>query len=232
MSATLLANLVVIVGAFVQGAAGLGFAMIVVPLLALIDLSLVPGPAMIALLSVAVIMAIQGRQEVSRPDLLGLLPGLLAGSALGAWLLALLPRTLLAPALGAIILIGVAAILSGRQVALNRPNLLVGGMVTGAMGTIAGIHGPPLAILFAGSPSGRARATIAWSFVLGAVLSLPHLAQARSDIAGLTRGLSLLPGLLVGLLLARLALGRSPPAWPRLAMLTLATSSRVERRRG
>ncbi|MEZ5652401.1 MAG: TSUP family transporter [Burkholderiaceae bacterium] len=226
MTNLLLANLVVLLGAFVQGAAGLGFAMVAVPLLALIDLDLVPGPAMIGLLTVALIMALQGRHEIRWPDLLRLLPGLVVGSAVGALLLVNLTRTQLAPVLGAIILIGVAAVVSGWRVPLNLVSLTAGGAAAGAMGTIAGIHGPPLAILFSSTRASEARAMIAWAFVLAALLSLASLWIAgRLAPAGLGQGLALLPGLLLGLLLARLALGRISPRWPRLAMLTLATLS-------
>jgi uncharacterized membrane protein YfcA len=228
LTTLLIANAIVLVAAFVQGAAGIGFAMIVVPLLALTDLAYVPGPALIALLALAVLMAVHGRGHVQWRDFLSLLPGLAAGSVFGAWLLDVIPPAWLGALLGAVILLGVAAIASGVRARLAAPQLLVGGTVAGAMGTIAGIHGPPLAILYASAPLERARAMIALAFVLAAILSLAALAAlGRVGPADLNRGLWLLPGLLLGLALARFAIGRLPARWLRVGMLAISGASGV-----
>jgi hypothetical protein len=52
-----LATLVMAVGAALQAAFGLGVALFVVPLLALIDFRLIPGPILLASVALALMMA-------------------------------------------------------------------------------------------------------------------------------------------------------------------------------
>jgi len=78
-----------------------------------------------------------------------------------------------------------------------------GGFVSGLMGTISGIHGPPLAVLYQRAEPARARATIAFVFVIASVLSLISLNSAgHFGHDEVLAGLALLPGLAVGYVLA------------------------------
>lgn len=226
MSTLALANAIVLLAAFVQAGTGIGFAMIAVPLLALVDLALVPGPALAAMVVLSALMARRGRGDIEVRDFRALLPGLVAGSVLGAVVLRLLPAEHLGTTVGAVILVAVAVTASGVHARITPVNLLAGGTAAGLMGTIAAIHGPPLAILYAGAPLARARAMIAVTFVIAALLSLGFLAAAgRFDWNGLLNGLALLPGVLAGFAIAQRAIGRIPARWLRAAMLALAGAS-------
>src|SRR5260370_7692119 len=59
-----LATLVMAIGAALQAAVGLGLALFVVPLLALIDVRLIPGPMLLASVALAVGMAYAGPPAV------------------------------------------------------------------------------------------------------------------------------------------------------------------------
>src|SRR5580693_10630858 len=71
LSATMLglATLVMAIGAALQAAVGLGMALFVVPLLALIDVRLIPGPVLLASMALAVMMAYRGRAAINRREL-------------------------------------------------------------------------------------------------------------------------------------------------------------------
>jgi len=86
LSATMLvvATLVMAVGAAIQAAVGLGLALFVVPLLALIDTRLVPGPMLLASIALAVMMAYRDRAAIDCRKLGLSLIGLCVGTAIGA----------------------------------------------------------------------------------------------------------------------------------------------------
>src|ERR1700680_3679767 len=84
-----LATLVMAVGAALQAAVGLGLSLFVVPLLALIDVRLIPGPMLLASVALALMMAHRGRAAINRREPTLSLIGLCMGTAIGAWGLSL-----------------------------------------------------------------------------------------------------------------------------------------------
>ena len=60
----LVANVIVGFAGFVQTTTGIGFAMVAVPMLVLIDLSYAPGPALFAMLFLSVAMVAGSWQNV------------------------------------------------------------------------------------------------------------------------------------------------------------------------
>lgn len=76
----ILATLVMAVGAALQAAVGLGLALFAVPLLALIDVRLIPGPMLLASMALAVMMAHRGRAAIDRRELALSLIGLCVGT--------------------------------------------------------------------------------------------------------------------------------------------------------
>jgi len=96
------------------------------------------------------------------------------------------------------------------------------------MGTVSGIHGPPLAVLYQKEPVEKTRATMALVFLIGYVISLIALAAAgHFDLRRGTLGLLLLPGLFIGFAAARKARGFLPAGVVRAMMLTIASASAV-----
>ena len=224
----LLANLIVCFAGFVQASAGIGFAMIAVPLLVLVDLGYAPGPSLFAMLFLSIAMAASGRRDIDRQGLSSLLPGLCVGTVAGALLLGALSPAWFGLVFGAIVL---AAIILGQIVAApprSRTSYGAGGFAAGLMGTISGIHGPPLAVLYQRADPARARATIALIFVIASVLSLVSLSlEGIFGRAQLLTGLSLLPGLAVGYFLAQRSRAHISDALARGVMLTIAGASAV-----
>lgn len=214
--------LTVFSAAVVQGLAGVGFAMLCVPVLALIDPGLVPGSMLVGMLGLSVLMAASERHAVVPRHFLFLLPGLLGGSAAGAVFLGLLPQQLLGLTLGVLVLLAVVVSIAGIRARLTNANLLGTAFGAGLMGTVSGIHGPPLAVLYANQSPPMARATIAWVFVLGSIMSLTALAFAgRFGWHQLERGLWLLLPAIGGFLMARLLRPYLPAQSVRLVMLGL-----------
>lgn len=223
-----LANLIVLAATAVQAATGIGFALVAIPLLALIDLAFVPGPSVFVMLFLALFMTTAGRAVIVREELLPVGGGVIAGAAVAAVLLAFLDLANMAPFFGALILAAVLLSLTGLHLSLTPRNLVGAGAVAGLMGTLSGIHGPPLALLYQRSDPEKARAMIAAIFTVAYVASIAALASAGYfGVKQVILGTALLPGFLLGYLLARRYLVLKNPAAFRRGVLAIAAASAV-----
>lgn len=224
----LLANLIVAAAGFVQASAGIGFAMIAVPLLVLIDPTYAPGPSLFVMLFLSLAMVAKARHQIDKDGLATLLPGLCVGTVAGALLLGALAPSAFGLTFGCIVL---TAILLGQLGFAPRQSLAasgLGGFCAGLMGTVSGIHGPPLAVLYQRAAPARAHATIALIFVIGSVLSLASLyAENLFGTLEMLAGLSLIPGLIAGYAVATLCRGLISDALARNLMLVVAATSSV-----
>ncbi len=224
----LLANLIVVVAGFVQASAGIGFAMIAVPLLVLIDPTYAPGPSLFVMLFLSLAMVAKARRHIDKNGLATLLPGLCVGTVAGALLLGALSPSSFGLAFGGIVLTAIVLGQFGFAPRQSRTASGVGGFCAGLMGTLSGIHGPPLAVLYQRAEPARAHATIALIFVIGSVLSLASLyAENLFGKLEFLLGLSLIPGLIAGYVLARLCRGLISDRMARNLMLVIAATSSV-----
>jgi len=224
----LIANAIVAFAGFVQTTTGVGFSMIAVPMLVLVDLIYAPGPSLFVMLFLAIAMVLGSWRDVDRHGFGFLLPGLLVGTVVGSQVLGLLSATAFGLVFGFIVL---GALALGRIGFAPEPSPVVnasGGFVSGLMGTISGIHGPPLAVIYQRSEPARARATIAFVFVIASVLSLISLYSTghfgkEEAVAGLT----LLPGLAIGFTVAHTGRRFVSDGVARNAMLAIAAISAI-----
>jgi uncharacterized membrane protein YfcA len=230
LSATMLivATVIMAIGAALQAAVGLGLALFVVPLLALIDTRLIPGPILFASVGLAAMMALRGRAAINRQDLTVSLIGLCIGTAIGAWGLSLVAPASLTKLFALLILAAVLVSLLGTGVRVGRGALLMGGGAAGIMGTMVGIHGPPIALVFQNAEPAQARAMLGAFFAVGYAMSVAALAVVglfgRQE---LTLGLLLLPGVGIGCAIAPLAARFLDRRRLRIAILTISGASAV-----
>jgi uncharacterized membrane protein YfcA len=230
LSATMLilATLVMAIGAAIQAAVGLGLALFVVPLLALIDVRLIPGPMLLASVALAAIMAHRGRAAIDRRGLALSLIGLCVGTAVGAWGLSLIAPASLTKLFALMILTAVLVSLLGTGVRVSRGALLAGGGAAGIMGTMVGIHGPPIALVFQNAEPAQARAMLGAFFAVGYAMSVAALAAVglfgRQE---LVLGLLLLPGVGIGYATAPLVARFLDRGRLRVAILTISGASAV-----
>lgn len=224
----LVANVIVGFAGFVQTTTGVGFAMVAVPMLVLVDLSYAPGPSLFVMLFLSIAMIAGSWSDVDRQGFATLFPGLFLGTIAGSRLLGMLSASAFGLVFGFIVL---AALALGRMGFAPRQSPVVnasGGFVSGLMGTISGIHGPPLAVLYQRADPARARATIAFVFVIASVLSLVSLNSAgyfgRDEALA---GLALVPGLVVGFVLASTGRRFISDSVARNAMLWIAAISAI-----
>lgn len=212
------------VGAFVQRLSGIGFSLIVAPLLALAS-----GPhegiALTNLLTIVVALTALATsvKHVDKAKSAVLVPTGLIGVVPGVFVFRLLPAGALQVAVGAVIGLGLMAIVVAPRLRL-APRLAVticAGLVSGFTTTVAGAGGPALTVyaVVTGWPQPEFAATgqIAYATQAMAALGIrgfPHFSPGWIGIAVAAT----LCGLIAGVFVA----GRISPVLARRAAVTLA----------
>lgn len=227
--ATLLAaNLVMFVASAVQASVGVGIALVSVPLLALLHPQLVPGPMLLSGSLVALVTAYRERHVIN-PGGFGLsLFGLALGTVIGALALNALHGPDVERVFAVLILIAVGLSVAGLRVKPTPLSLGVGGTAAGIMGTMVGIHGPPISIVFQDARPDYARAMLGAFFFIAYLSSCVALAPfGLFGLLELKRAAALLPGVCAGLLVAPLVSGRVSQAQLRAAILLISAGSAV-----
>ena len=192
-----------------QAAVGIGMALFAVPLLVLIDPQFVPGPMLLAGVLVPLSAAWREWHAVDTQSIAPALLGLAAGTLVGALALSVLNPAYLGKVFGALVLLAVAISLSGIRLNPTRPALIAGSGAAGIMGTMVGIHGPPVALVFQNAQPAVARAMMGTIFVLGR----PHLGCRARRLRAVRHFRAapdrvLLPGTVAGILAAPLLMRR------------------------
>lgn len=190
-------------GSALQASVGIGLALLVVPLLALVDQSFIPGPMLLAGVMLASLTAYRERTAIDVAALRSSLIGLAIGTILGALALKLASGPHLDKVFGGLVLLAVLLSVSGYKFNATPRSLMVAGGAAGMMGAMVGIHGPPISLVFQNTQPRVARAMLGAFFsvaYLGAVAALA--AFGLFGIPELVRAAILLPGVVVGLVAA------------------------------
>ncbi len=134
-------------GAVVQGSVGFGLALVVVPAMTLVSPEALPATVLLLTMPLASVMAARERHAIYAPGLVYLLSGRLLGTLGGLGLLLLVPDDYLSVLFGSLVVVAALASSSNPNIDLSNRTRVGGGIVSGVMGTAAGIGGPPLALI-------------------------------------------------------------------------------------
>jgi uncharacterized protein len=221
-----LESVIVAVASALQASTGMGMALLAAPLLALIDPALVPGPVLCAVMVLSAVVAWRERDTLDGRMLAPAILGLFVGTAIGTTVLALFVGWHLAQVFAALILGAVLLSLFGMPIRAGRFALLLGGAASGVLGTMAGVHGPPIALVMQHEPPERLRAMLCAFFAIGCAIALLALASIRVfGVAEVGLGLKLLPGVAVGLVFAPVIAARIDRRRARIAVLAISALS-------
>lgn len=219
---------IIMAASAIQATVGMGMALIGVPLLALVDPRFIPGPMLLAGLVQTVASAYRARHHLDSKDLGWSVAGLAAGTLVGAVILANFSGPSLPRLFGALVLTAVAISASGVRIAATRRAFLIAGGAAGVMGTMVGIHGPPIALVLQNAKPDTIRAMLSAFFTVagaGAVVALVAVGLFGTRELVLTA--ILVPGVLAGFLIAplfgRFVAGRAM----RIAILAVSAAGGV-----
>jgi uncharacterized membrane protein YfcA len=221
-----IAVMIVAAGSALQAATGMGMALFAAPLLALIDPAFVPGPVLCAVMALSAAVAWRERAAIDRRILFVSLLGFSAGCAISAVLLAVLIGRDLGRVFAALILAAVFLSVAGLRIRISKLALLIGGAASGVLGTMAGVQGPPIALVLQHEAPDRLRATLCAFFASGSLASLTALAAAGLfGIGKLGLGLELMPGVALGFAIAPFFARRIERRQARAAVLVISMLS-------
>ncbi len=158
--------------AVVQGSIGMGFNILSVPILALVDPVLAPVPQLVVSLPLSLAVATRERSDIDLRGLWWILAGRIPGALIGLALLAMATARFLDLLIAAFVVGAVAVLAMGRVIARSATVDFAAGVFSGTTGLVASMGGPPLALLFAREPGPRLRATLAVVFSVGLIISL------------------------------------------------------------
>lgn len=158
--------------ATVQGIVGLGFAMVSVPVLALIDPSLAPVPQLLMTLPLTMVMAWRERSHLSLAGVGWVITGRLPGAVIGVILLAVATQAVLQATIAVFVLVAVAIVATGFHLRRNPATQFGAGLFSGVSGLVASIGGPPLALLYTRDEGAVVRSNLAAVFVIGLSISI------------------------------------------------------------
>jgi uncharacterized membrane protein YfcA len=196
---------IVIMAGFIQGSTGVGFALLVAPVLGVLAPEMLPVTVLVLMLPLNLYVAWRERAALDLRSGAWITTGRFAGTFAGLWVLAALSARHLSLLIGISTIAAAAATLAMPVFRPSRSVYVAAGLITGVTETATGIGGPPLALVYQHHPVAVMRSTIALCFLVGELLSLAFLWNAgRIAPAQLIGALQLLPALGIGALLSRL----------------------------
>lgn len=199
----LLAFLVVTIGAFGNGLAGFGLALLIGPFLLLIDPAFYPGPIVLLVGLMTAMILFRERNAINRTYVKQSIPGFVIGTGLAALLVAHLPHRETAILFGGLIFLGVALSLLGIRITPGKKVLFAAGTMGGFMGTLSGVCVPPLAIALQNSPGPELRGTLSAVGLISVAMSLIALASVgKLGLLQLQLALALAPAAVLGYVLS------------------------------
>ena len=191
-------------GGCLQGAVGFGSNLIAAPLLILLAEAYVPAPIVVASI---VLNALMIRREGNaafdptvRPAMVSQVPGAVAAGLV----LSVLPERGLSLLFAALVLVAVAVSAAGWHLRPTPRTLVGAGLAAGFMGTISGIGGPPVALVYQRASGPTLRATLSRFFLVGGFVSVVALvASGQVDASNLRACLVTIPASVVGFSVSR-----------------------------
>ena len=222
------AGVVVALGGLLQGLIGFGLALIVVPILALLDPALLPVPVlMVATAHASMSLA----REFAHVDWRGVgwaMLGRLPGTVVGILVVDALDPKGFGLVVGGSVLACVLLSITAWRPQPEPKSLVTAGFASGSFGTATAVGGPMVALLYQNQAGPQVRATLAAFFVLGSGASIVGLLAAGQVHAHqLWAGLALIPFLVAGFLLSGPLRKRFDAGGIRTPMLVVAGASAV-----
>lgn len=218
-----LALVITAIAAILQGSVGLGFAMVSVPLLALIDPRLAPVPQLLISLPLALAIAWRERESIDLQGFWWIIAGRVPGAFIGVALLALTTARALDLFIGIVVVVAALFIAAGVHVKRTRTAKFVTGVVSGTTGLVASIGGPPVALLYSEAQGRVLRSTLNSVFLIGLTLSLVfRTASGNVALSDLWIAAVLLPAAAFGYLFSTFTKDRMNASLARSGVLAIS----------
>ena len=215
-------------GALVQGSIGFGLSLTAVPVFGLLEPSALPATIILIAFPMTVWMSIRERADIDVRGFIEIMIGRLPGTALAIWVLSLVSTREISAVVGIVVVVAAIISVLAPEFEMGMRLRVAAGTTSGFMGTIAGIGGPPLALVYQRRSGPELRSTLALTFLVGGTISLVALAvSGHVQTRHLLLATSMIPGLAAGLFLAARFHRTLERGWLRPAVIAFAIISGV-----
>lgn len=223
VSAFVMANFIIALASVLQMATGVSIGMLIVPLLAMISYTLVPVPIVLASLTLTTLMAYKGREHIDLHNAWDISVGMLIGIFIAVFVFVHLHTQYLGLLFGLLILLSVLISLRVKTFTLNRAINYAGGIVAGGMGAMAAVGGQVLALLFQNHPLESIKSTLAMLYTLFSITMLIiFYVFGQFDYGQFVSGIMMMPGFVIGFLIAPRFVHYFDPDHSRTVVLAMA----------
>ena len=196
---------IVIIGSTIQGSVSMGFALMVTPILIIIEPAFIPGPVMICRLFLSILIMIKERNSIDFRDIKISIFGRIVGTLLAAFIILIIPEEFFGIIFGCFIILAVIFSFNKSKFFPTKPLLLIAGFLSGLMGTITSIGGPPMGLVYQNKKGPIIRGTLSGFFLIGSIFSIIILAViGKLGLYEFRLFFILIPPLLVGFFLSYL----------------------------
>ena len=220
----LIANFILIVASILQMATGVSVGMIIVPFLAMISYTLIPVPIAFASLTLTVMMAYNGREHIDVKNVPQVSLGMLAGIFVALYIFKNSDVAHLGMVFGLFILFSVFISLKVKSFKLGAGINYGGGFVAGLMGAVAAVGGQILALIFQNHPLESIKSTLAFLYtIFTIVMLLVFYLFDEFSYGQMISGFYMMPGFIIGLLIAPLFTKYFNPDYAKSVVLGMAT---------
>lgn len=204
MPEILLLNLVVFLGALVQGIIGFGLGVVSASIIFLINPEYLPVPLIMLSLVLTAMVLVLNRTELAISLVRWPMVGQTVGVVVAAWVVAWLDRSWFGFIFALLLLLAVFLTQCRIRLAINPITGSVCGFISGFSGTIVAIGGPPMALLYHSLPPKVVITNLSTYFLLGCIISLVTLGLfGRVSWHDVELTAKLVPGMLVGYYVSR-----------------------------
>ncbi len=213
----------VALGSAVQATVGFGVGLIAAPVLLLLYPPLIPGPLMASTIVMVLLVALRDHTHIDLAGLRYALMGRVVGTLAAGLFLAFASTQLFDLTFGGLVLFAAFLSAAGLHVSPGPRNATIAGALSGLMGTISAIGGPPMALLYQREGAARLRGTLAGLFIVGGLFTLFVLAGVgRFGWVEFQLALLLTPASVLGFLISLPLRDRVSPAAVRPLVIGLS----------
>jgi uncharacterized membrane protein YfcA len=217
---------IVSISALLQSSVGFGFSIVAAPLLILLNPRLVPGPLLLAGLTLVLLLILRERRSIDKSSLTWALAGMVPGALLGAVIQATLAAEAMSIFFGGLVLLAVVMSIAGLHFAPTPPVLAGAGLLSGLMSSTSSISGPPMALVYQYKSGTSLRGTLSGYFVASTTFSILALrGVGHFGYEELSLALPLLPAVLIGFWVSKWTISLLDRGYTRPGVLILSSAA-------
>tara|TARA_Y100000590_G_scaffold470718_1_gene668382 strand:+ start:9571 stop:10320 length:750 start_codon:yes stop_codon:yes gene_type:complete len=170
----IIAFFIVFIASTAQSVFGMGWGMIAAPLLALLNPSLIPGTIVFLGFFAALYPSIKYYKDVDWYIFKPAIIGRIVGSIIAGWITAYIVASgKIEIVLGCVLLVSIfISVFSIKKIKQNARNHFIAGGISGVLGTIVGVGGTPMGIIYQNENPVMVRANNNLFFTIGSISSV------------------------------------------------------------